>query len=107
MPIVSSPPLPVSEPRSVANIYHLLGQGVVQLPGDEPLFNDWLTTFGDFPAQTFPSAADKTNWPTDIIDQAWEADVLHLTCHGTVAEDVEADAGRTEPPAQGWTLDLH
>lgn len=92
MPIVPTPPSPISKLRTVESIYHVLGQGVVDI-GDQVLFKDWLETFGAVQTQSFPSSENNLAWPTlDTIDQAFGADVLHLTCHGQAA-------------GSGWTLD--
>jgi hypothetical protein len=91
MPIVPQPPAPTVETRSVASIFHMLGRGVVNLPGEQQLFTDWLNTFQAPSAQAFPSSTTQPAWPTlDIIEKACGADILHLTCHGL---------------ANGWTLD--
>jgi hypothetical protein len=93
MPIVSSPPAPATQARTIAKIYHVLGRGVVDLPADQQLFADWLGTFGTIPARSFPSSTDAPVWPTlDTIEEACTADVLHLTCHGQAA-------------GAGWSLD--
>jgi hypothetical protein len=93
MPIVSSPPAPATQARSIAKIYHVLGRGVVDLPTDQQLFTDWLDTFGKIPTNSFPSSTAAPVWPTlDTIEEACTADVLHLTCHGQTA-------------GAGWSLD--
>jgi hypothetical protein len=92
MPIVPTPPSPISKLRSVESIYHVLGQGVVDI-GDQASFKNWLETFGAVQTHSFPDSVNNPAWPTiDTILEAFDADVLYLTCHGQTA-------------GSGWTLD--
>jgi hypothetical protein len=91
MPIVAQPPARSDKTHLVSNIFQVLGRGVMDPAAEQPLFNDWLSTFNGAQTTSFPSAQGPQMWPTiNTIARAWAGDILHLTCHGI---------------EKGWTLD--
>jgi len=84
--------------RQVRSVYSLLANNILQ----DGIFADWEGTFTQFarPAnweRRFPAAAGQAFPTTTQLDEARDADILHVTCHGGM-KDQGSDALH-------WTLD--
>jgi CHAT domain len=98
LPIVDTPPVVDSQPRTVKSIRHLLGLDVFDAadPAHAPLYLQWQQTFDPLvPSLRRPDGdpLDKAkDWPTlDELEDMQQTDILHITCHGVKEiEDNEA-----------------
>lgn len=86
LPIVRHGPRLIGDTRAVKRVCSFLGEHVM----DEAQRTEWEATFNGLPAgvavEQFPTNGA---WPdADMVTQAASADILHITCHGGIEDEV-------------------
>jgi|GEM_PF-6737815 len=120
LPITEAGPnVKTKKPRKVTNIHNLLGGGVLNgVTEHAELHSAWETMFEPAMEATaevtripVSSTVEAAEWPnTGAFKKAMTADIVHLTCHGLTAAEMQArlpgNGGAMLGNSPCWILDM-